>query len=238
MLRTPTIIHQADGYVVIDKPSGLLSVPGIGEAKKHCATSWVRENIPGARGPLIVHRLDMDTSGLMVVALDEDTQRTLSAAFEERRVAKRYVALVEGVIAHDTGEIDLPLRLDVDFRPFQIVDFEQGRPSHTRFRVLARETDRTRVEFEPLTGRTHQLRVHAAFSGDPWWPAREAPPPRRARSMANPPPPPRVGLGAPIIGDVLYGNVEAERLMLHASLLEFEEPGSRRRVRFESRPGF
>ncbi|CAG0975451.1 Dual-specificity RNA pseudouridine synthase RluA [Phycisphaerales bacterium] len=227
-----TVIHATPRFVVIDKPAWLLSVPGIGPDKQDCVASRVRAMFPASRGPLIAHRLDMETSGLLVLGLDEDAQRNLSAQFENRAVAKRYVALLEGTPDAAEGTIELPLRLDVDNRPYQIVDFEQGRTSLTRFRVLASEPGRTRVEFEPLTGRTHQLRVHAAFSGDAFWPAREGKPP--ARSMAQPPPAPRVGLGRPIIGDVLYGRVRAERLMLHASELDFNDPGTGARVRLES----
>lgn len=227
-----SVIHASPRFVVIDKPAWLLSVPGIGPEKQDCVASRVREMFPHARGPLIAHRLDMETSGLLVLGLDEDAHRNLSAQFESRAVAKRYIALLEGPVGAAEGTIELPIRLDVDNRPYQIVDFEQGRTSLTRFRVLEREPDRTRVEFEPFTGRTHQLRVHAAFSGDAHWPAREGKPP--ARSMAQPPPAPRVGLGHPIIGDGLYGRVRAERLMLHASELEFNDPGTGARVRFKS----
>lgn len=164
---------------------------------------------PRARGPLVVHRLDMETSGLLLVALDEDAQRDLSGQFESRVVEKRYTALVDGSLRRDSGEIDLPMRADITNRPMQIVDHVNGRPARTRWRVLSREIDRTRVEFEPVTGRSHQLRVHAAC-----------------------------GLGAPIIGDSLYGGRHAERLMLHATRLSFLLPGTRTRVEFESRTPF
>lgn len=208
MPLTVPVIHGGERYVVIDKPAGLLSVPGKGEEKQDCAVSRVRGMFPRASGPMVVHRLDMDTSGLLVIALDEESQRELSRQFEERITEKRYVALLEGAIEGEVGEISLPLRADISNRPYQIVDLEQGREAVTRWRVLAREVDRTRVEFEPVTGRSHQLRVHAAK-----------------------------GLGVPILGDVLYGKPPgsgAERLMLHAARLSFMEPGTVRRVEFES----
>ena len=147
---------------MVDKPSGLLSVPGKGEQNQDCVVARVRAMVPEARGPMIVHRLDMETSGLLVVALDEDAQRELSMQFERRDVEKSYVAVLDGIVERDAGVIDLPLRPDIDNRPVQIVDHVHGRPATTRYRVLVREGDRTRVHFEPVTGRTHQLRVHAA----------------------------------------------------------------------------
>lgn len=198
----------------MDKPAGMLSVPGKGANKQDCVASRVAAMFPGATGPLVVHRLDMETSGLLVLGLDPGAQRSLSAQFEARSVEKAYVALVEGAPAHDAGTITLPLRPDVSNRPIQIVDAAHGRPAVTRWRVLSREVDRTRVEFQPLTGRTHQLRVHAASPG------------------------PRGGLGHPIIGDTLYGGPAAERLMLHAAMLSFLDPDSGRRLEFRSETPF
>jgi len=204
------VVHASARYAVIDKPSGMLSVPGKGEAKQDCAAARVRAMLPQARGPLVVHRLDMETSGLMVFGLDEDAQRGLSGQFERREVVKKYVALLTGDLAAESGEVSLPLRCDLERRPIQIVDHEHGRPALTRWRVVARETDRTRVVFEPHTGRTHQLRVHAT-----------------------------AGLGAPILGDGLYGDAStAARLMLHAAYLSFREPGTERWVEFRSSPEF
>lgn len=188
----------------------MLSVPGKGPEKADCVAARIAARFPAATGPLIVHRLDMETSGLMVLALTAEAQRDLSGQFERRVVEKAYVALLgDGPPIADQGEIDLPLRLDVERRPLQIVDHERGRPALTRWRVLAHEVDRVRVRFEPVTGRTHQLRVHAA-----------------------------AGLRRPIIGDGLYGGEPASRLMLHASELSFLEPGTRRRVEFRSEPPF
>ncbi len=205
------ILHADRHVVVVNKPAGLLSVPGRGEDKADCVAARVREAFPHARGPLIAHRLDMDTSGLIVLGLDPHAQRFLSIQFERRRVEKSYVALVEGVPERDAGMIDLPLRVDWPNRPKQIVCFESGRPSETRWRLLARETDRARLELEPVTGRTHQLRVHLA---DPR------------------------GLGRAILGDPLYAQGPSRddhpRLMLHAARLALRLPGTRRLIEFVS----
>lgn len=208
------IAIRGDRFVVVDKPSGVLSVPGKGEQKQACVASWVRERFAAAGGPLIVHRLDMDTSGLMVLGLDAEAQRELSAQFEARTVEKRYTALVEGRVEREAGVLDAPMRLDVARRPYQVVDFNQGRTALTRYRVLAYEVDRTRLSLVPETGRTHQLRVHCAHAG-------------------------RGGLGHAIVGDVLYGHAEpGQRLMLHASYLAFTDPGTGRRVEVESAAAF
>jgi tRNA pseudouridine32 synthase/23S rRNA pseudouridine746 synthase len=211
-----TVVHATDRYVVIDKPAGLLSVRGKGPDKSDCVAERVRTAFPRARGPVVVHRLDMDTSGLLVLALDEDAQRELSEQFERRRVRKAYIALVDGLLAVQRGEINVPMRPDIDRRPVQIADWTFGRPAVTRFDVLALETDRTRLRLEPVTGRTHQLRVHCAHP---------------------------LGLGTPILGDVLYGPPQidpasAGRLMLHAAELAFREPGTGVEVRFVSTPPF
>lgn len=210
------IIFEHPRFVIVDKPSGVLSVPGKGEHKSDCVVSRVHAMYDTPRragldaGRLIVHRLDMDTSGLMVVALDADAQRELSMQFEQRVPQKAYIALLEGNLAADWGVIDLPMRLDIGNRPRQIVDHVHGRHAITRWQVLSREVDRTRVRFEPVTGRSHQLRVHAAS-----------------------------GLGHPILGDILYGDERsAPRLMLHAAELSFIEPGNARRLEFVSKPPF
>lgn len=157
-------------FVVVNKPAGLLSVPGKGEHKQDCVASRVRAmfsrpGMAGATGPVTVHRLDMDTSGLIICALDAETQRQLSGQFERREVEKRYVALVDGIVACESGTIDVPIRPDITNRPYQIVDRSHGRPARTNWKVMAIETDRTRVELIPMTGRTHQLRVHCAYAG-------------------------------------------------------------------------
>lgn len=207
------VVFRGARMVVIDKPAGLLSVPGKGPGKEDCAAARVRawcvaEGVSCA-GPLVVHRLDMDTSGLMVFGLDGDAQRELSRQFEAREVEKRYVALVEGIVERDSGVIDAPIRLEPAARPFRVVDEALGQPAETRWRVIAREIDRTRVEFEPLTGRTHQLRVHSAL------------------------PSPR-GLGHAIVGDVLYGD-EGRRVF--AALMKGEFTTETRRHREDGERG-
>jgi tRNA pseudouridine32 synthase/23S rRNA pseudouridine746 synthase len=203
------IVHQDERFVVVDKPSGLLAIPG--RTVEDSVVTRIRALFPHATGPLMVHRLDMDTSGLMVVALDEESQRALSMAFEARAVKKGYVAIVGGALDADEGVVRLATRLDVDRRPRQIVDPVHGRPGETRWRVISRGPGaRARVALEPLTGRTHQLRVHAAL-----------------------------GLGAPILGDRLYGDPHsAPRLLLHAEHLEVPHPSTQARVRVHSPPDF
>jgi tRNA pseudouridine32 synthase / 23S rRNA pseudouridine746 synthase len=220
------LVH-ADGrgrFVVVNKPQGMLSVPGIGPLKQDCVISRVQAAFPAAAGPMMVHRLDMETSGLLVVALTPAVQRELSMQFERRKVEKSYIALLEGDVTQDSGEIRLPMRLDVDRRPYQIVDFEQGKEAITFFRVLSREVDRTRVEFRPITGRTHQLRVHAAstiMKGEPGG-----------------------GLGCPIVGDTLYGlnatgpGAPPMGMMLHAASLSFPDPDSGVRLEFAAASPF
>lgn len=205
------IILDAGRYVVVDKPSGLLSVPGKGPEKADCVRSRVAAMYPDATGPMTVHRLDQDTSGLIVVGLDADGQRAMSQVFEHRKVTKRYIAVVEGELEQHAGLIDLPLRIDWPNRPRHIVA-EDGRPSQTRYRVLNVENGNTRVEFTPLTGRGHQLRVHAADER---------------------------GLGAPILGDPLYGDTKkAPRLLLHAWSLEYEDPFTGELLHVTSDPQF
>ncbi len=199
-------------WVVIDKPAGMLSVPGKGESRRDCAAARIARLYPAATGPLVVHRLDMDTSGLLLFGLDEAAQRHLSGQFEARTVEKVYTALVAGVPEAEAGVIDAPLRADIERRPIQVVDPVQGRPAVTRWRVISIEPDRTRVRLVPETGRTHQLRVHCACAG---W---------------------------PIVGDLLYNpSAEFEpptRLMLHASQLAFNDPGDGTRIEVASRPPF
>jgi len=222
------VIDATTRLVAVDKPPGLLSVPGRGAHMQDCAAARVRMMFPGASGPLVVHRLDMETSGVMVFALDAEAQRELSRQFESREVEKRYEALIRGEAPGEAGVVELRQRLDVERRPLQVIDNERGKLATTRWRVLERMDGAgvagadgavTRIEFEPLTGRTHQLRIAAAT-------AREA-----------------GGLGAPIIGDTLYGpereaSTGAARLMLHATLLCVRDPLTGERLRFESRAPF
>ncbi|MCE4539273.1 pseudouridine synthase [Pelomonas sp. P7] len=181
------VVHADDRMVVVDKPAGLLSVPG--RTEPDCASARVQALYPDA---LIVHRLDQATSGLLLFARGAQAQRELSADFAERRVGKVYVAVVAGRLQGE-GLIDLPLGADWPNRPRQQVDHQHGKPSQTRWRVLGHEGDHTRLRLEPLTGRSHQLRVHLA------------------------------ALGHPILGDTLYGMADtaaaSPRLLLHASEL-------------------
>ena len=197
------ILYGDAHVVVVEKPAGLLSVPGKGAELGDSVLTRLRSE----RGEAwLAHRLDLDTSGILVAALDLRTCSALQAQFANREVEKRYVAWVEGRVRGDAGEIDLPLRVDIHDRPRQVVDAVHGKKAVTRWRVAAREGARTRMELSPLTGRTHQLRVHCAHPG---------------------------GLASPIVGDRLYGHLD-ERLMLHAELLSFTHPVSRKRMRFEN----
>ena len=205
------IVHADAHCIVATKPSGLLAVPGRGEAGRDCLSERVRSEYADA---LIVHRLDMATSGLMLLARGADAQRALSVAFARREVHKRYVAVVAGRLDSSEGEIDLPLAADWPNRPRQQVDALRGRPSLTRYRVLDSDAahNTTRLELEPVTGRAHQLRVHL------------------------------LALGHTILGDALYGSAEvqaaAPRLLLHASSLRFAHPASGESMSFDSPPPF
>jgi tRNA pseudouridine32 synthase/23S rRNA pseudouridine746 synthase len=203
------IVHADERLLVIDKPDGLLAVPGRGADKQDCVIHRVQREHPEA---LIVHRLDMATSGLLLLARGPLWQRELSIAFAQRRVSKRYIAVLDGALAPvgTQGEVDLPLIADWPNRPLQKVDLQTGKPALTRWQVLATDdaAHTTRVALEPVTGRSHQLRVHM----------RE--------------------LGHPILGDTLYASpaqcARAARLLLHASRLELPELG----LRVESPPPF
>jgi tRNA pseudouridine32 synthase/23S rRNA pseudouridine746 synthase len=230
--------HLDDDLLVVDKPAGLLAVPGRGEDKQDCLSARVQHIHPGA---LVVHRLDMATSGLMLMARNPAAQRLLSAAFAERRVHKRYVAVVHGLMASPLNTlacadgwhlIDLPIAVDWPNRPLRVINHAAGKPSQTRWRIDSQDphTQTSRLQLEPLTGRSHQLRVHLQ------------------------------ALGHPIVGDALYGplpdaplqaespslRVEisfaalsmmegfAHRLRLHASALAFEHPATGVTLRFDS----
>lgn len=200
-----SIIHLDERLIVLDKPTGLLSVPGIGPEKADCLAARVDAAFPGAR---IVHRLDRDTSGVILMARDAIAHREMSIQFQDRLVSKRYEAIVMGEPAEDSGVIDLPMRKDFDHKPRQMIDHEHGRSAVTRWRVLERKGDRSRVELEPLTGRSHQLRLHLQR------------------------------LGHPILGDDLYappeGRAMADRLLLHATWLEAIHPETAAPIAFAS----
>jgi tRNA pseudouridine32 synthase/23S rRNA pseudouridine746 synthase len=195
------ILYHDDRLVVLNKPSGLLAVPGRGPDLQDCLSARVQTMLPAAR---VVHRLDRDTSGLMVMALDEESQRELSRQFAERTVDKRYVAVVLGSPRGDEGAIDLPMRKDFDRPPRHRIDSVHGRPSLTHWQVISRLGDRTRLDVRPLTGRSHQIRLHLAT------------------------------IGHPVLGDNLYATATAramaERLLLHAEELSLAHPGSGARL--------
>lgn len=203
------IVYEDPWLSVINKPAGMLSVPGKEDAVS--VYSLMREQYPEADGPLTVHRLDMATSGLMLIAKTKRVHQNLQAQFKNRLVKKRYVALLEGVVPKDKGTVDLPLCLNPLDRPRQMVHTEHGKPAITDYQVLERlDGKRTRIAFYPRTGRTHQLRIHAAHP---------------------------LGLHCPIIGDELYGE-KADRLYLHAEYLEFTHPITGETVRITKEAEF
>jgi tRNA pseudouridine32 synthase / 23S rRNA pseudouridine746 synthase len=200
------LIYCDDALLVAVKPSGLLSVPGRGPDKQDCFSTRIQQEFPDA---LVVHRLDMSTSGLMLFARGGDMQSRLSQMFREREIGKRYVAVVAGQLDPEAGEVDLPLVTDWPNRPLQKVDQLTGKPSLTRYRLMQWEGENSRVELEPLTGRSHQLRVHM------------------------------MSIGHPILGDALYGDPDsAPRLLLHAACLDFIHPLTGNSLHFVSPPGF
>lgn len=206
--KTLDILYQDDDMLVLNKPSGFLSVPG--KNIEDSVAFRMEQMFPQAKGHLIVHRLDMATSGLMVIALTKKAHKRLQKQFIGREVEKHYEALLDGNLAQDSGVINLPLRGDYDDLPRQLVCHEHGKPAQTRWQVIERRQGKTRLHLFPLTGRTHQLRVHCAH-------------------MA--------GLGTPITGDDLYG-LKAERLHLHAGYLALNHPISREPLVFEVEAGF
>lgn len=201
-------VYEDDYLLVVNKPAGMLSVPGKGEADS--VYNRIKTRYPQATGPLVVHRLDMATSGLLLIAKTKETHQNLQAQFKNRCIKKRYIALLDGRTDSEEGIIELPLRLDPLNRPRQVADREHGKPAITRYRVLKYTENKTLVAFYPLTGRTHQLRVHAAHPE---------------------------GLHCPIVGDELYGR-KAERLCLHAESLEFTHPVTGETVVVEKKSDF
>lgn len=192
----PEIVYEDEWLLVVNKPAGMLSVPG--KEALNSVYQFLHERYPEATGPMLVHRLDMATSGLLLAAKDKDTHQVLQALFSGRQIKKRYTAILSGTISSDEGVISLPLCPNLHDRPRQIVSFEHGKPAITRYKVLERKNGKTLIAFYPLTGRTHQLRVHAAH---------------------------QQGLSCPIVGDELYGK-RADRLYLHAAELSFTHPVS------------
>ncbi|MEA3466699.1 MAG: RluA family pseudouridine synthase [Thermodesulfobacteriota bacterium] len=207
-----TFLHIDPDFLVVNKPGGLLAVPGRGPDKQDCVVNRVKALYPDCIKQPAVHRLDMYTSGIMLLARNKETHRKLSIQFEKRQVKKEYIALLDGLLENEEGLIELPFRLDPANRPLQIYDPEQGKTGITRWRKIEAEGNTTRVLFSPLTGRTHQLRVHAAHP---------------------------LGLGVPIVGDTLYGRgKEGGRMFLHASFLSILHPRTGKQIAFSSKPVF
>lgn len=206
------IVHEDPEFVVVNKISGMLSVPGRGPGKIDSVATRVRQMFPGCIDQPSVHRLDMDTSGLLVLARTTQAHRLLSKQFQDRQTRKRYIALLDGILHGERGTIELPFRLDIDNRPIQIYDEVHGKMGTTHWEKIAIEGHHTRVAFIPVTGRTHQLRLHAAH---------------------------HKGLGLPIVGDPFYGSGTGPgQLKLHASQLTFLHPGTDQELTFRSNPIF
>lgn len=200
----PTVLFEDEHLIAVDKPPGLLTQPG--RTLHDSVHARVIAARPGITGPVIVHRLDCDTSGVLVLAKDAETHRAMSARFRERTVYKTYVAVVQGDVAEATGRILLPLRLDPDDRPRQIVCHVHGKPADTIFHRVSGDGRLTRLLLYPVTGRSHQLRVHLAH---------------------------RAGLACPIVGDPLYGSGGA-RMLLHACRIEFTHPATGETCRIDA----
>ncbi|MCF2921029.1 bifunctional tRNA pseudouridine(32) synthase/23S rRNA pseudouridine(746) synthase RluA [Pseudoalteromonas sp. MEBiC 03607] len=204
-----SIVYQDDDLLIVNKPSGLLTVPGKDPKHADCLIARINRVFPTAK---IVHRLDMATSGIICLAMHKEAHRNLSIQFQDRKTAKRYIARVFGKLEQETGSVDLPLICDWPNRPKQMVDHDNGKPSLTHFKVLEYEQNATRVELTPITGRSHQLRVHM------------------------------LSLGHPILGDKLYAHPEAfamaSRLQLHAEMLTLAHPASGETLVFEAAPEF
>ena len=204
------ILHADPDFVVVNKVSGMLSVPG--REVKDSVTNRVRTMFPECKESPEVHRLDMDTSGLMVVALTVEAHRHISIQFQDRLTKKRYEALLEGLLDGEDGTIELPFRLDIDNRPIQIYDEEYGKMGTTHWENMGIEGEYTRISYVPITGRTHQLRVHSAHEK---------------------------GLGIPIVGDPFYGNGTGPgQMKLHACELSFAHPVTGEPMAFRSDPDF
>lgn len=210
----PEILLEDESIVVINKPCGMLSVDG--KSGVRSVETWARERYGEKDFPMIVHRLDQSTSGILILAKSKQVHYALQSQFIRRTVEKRYVALLEGEVAHESGTIDLPMRLDYDNRPRQMIAAD-GKQAVTEYKVVGVEDGRTRILFRPITGRTHQLRLHAAH---------------------------RDGLNAPIVGDDIYGRglnadcTDGHRLCLHACCLEFDHPTTGERICVECKADF
>lgn len=202
------IIYQDEDVLVVNKPEEMLSVPGINITDS--VYSRVKNLFPNADGPLIVHRLDMSTSGILILALNKKAHKFLQAQFIKRTIEKRYEALLDGIVITEEGFIDLPLRGDLEDRPRQMVCYEYGKSARTKYKVVGIEDGKTRIHFWPITGRTHQLRMHASHP---------------------------LGLNCAIVGDDLYGQKNI-RLHLHAAYIKFEHPTTKQIITFSCKPNF
>lgn len=202
------IIYEDDALIVVHKPAEFLSVPG--KDIKDSVYTRIKERYPSATGPLIVHRLDMSTSGVLLLTKTKEANKALQSQFINRTIKKRYIALLDGNLSKNSGKITLPLRVDLNDRPKQLVDFTYGKPAETDWKIINKENGKTRVHFYPITGRTHQLRMHAAHKN---------------------------GLNTPIVGDDLYGKKE-KRLHLHAEFIEFLHPTTLKKMSFTVAPKF
>ena len=199
------VVYQDEHLIVLDKPTGLLAVPGRGPDLQDCLSARAQASFPTA---LVVHRLDRDTSGLLVMALDAATQRALNRQFQQRTVSKRYVAIIFGSPSAAEGLIELPMRKDFEHPPRHRIDTVDGRPAQTAWRVIKRQPDRCRLDIRPTTGRSHQIRLHLAT------------------------------VGHPILGDNLYAHPQAlamsERLLLHAAELSLVHPATGRAMTWQA----
>ena len=202
------IVYEDDHILVVNKPAEFLSVPG--KTITDCVYTRISHQYPNATGPLIIHRLDMATSGILLLAKTKKAHKYLQYQFIHRTIEKTYIALLDGIVDGESGLVDLPLRIDVDDRPRQLVCYEHGKPAQTEWKVVERKYGKTRVEFHPITGRTHQLRMHAAHHS---------------------------GLNVPIVGDDLYGT-KSDRLHLHAASLTFRHPESKEVMTIQVAPEF
>ncbi len=214
LLQNPAIgkeletIFEDEDLLVIYKPADFLSVPGI--HIQDSVFTRIKQQVKNISGPIIIHRIDMATSGLLVLAKNKKAHKIIQSQFINKTIKKRYTALLDGIVKEDKGIINLPLRVDLDDRPRQLVCFEHGKPAETKWEVIERKNGKTKIYFYPISGRTHQLRVHASHS---------------------------LGLNIPIIGDDLYGK-KSNRLYLHADTLEFIHPTTKQKMVFYKEAGF
>lgn len=206
--RPIDVVYEDEYFAIVNKPEDFLSVPGIYIFDS--VYERMRLRYPDATGPLIVHRLDMPTSGILIIAKDKDSHKVIQSQFIKKTLEKRYVAVLDGIITEDEGIIELPLRIDFDDRPRQMVCYEYGKYAKTRYEVIERKDGKTKVYFYPITGRTHQLRMHASHPN---------------------------GLNTPIVGDDLYGT-KADRLYLHAESITFKHPKTHELMTFTIKESF